>query len=117
MMVSDLNFSDYVRGEILASHSVWESLHGFTWGRGGVSNPADHSQYHKLAVASEVKEIDLSECIPPLLKHMYRRTGDDASNEGAVCSDEGGCGLVSVHGFPEFTNYTVDFKDWRQAVP
>lgn len=143
------------RGELLANHCMWDSLHDFTWGRGGATtgsstnsrtsspipasdictdqgrskgnkaakvyvNPADHSQYHKLQVSQEVKDIDIADCIPKRLEHSHGNScsagsvigynnGWDARTDPTVGGS--GCGLMSAHGFPLFTNYTLDFKD------
>lgn len=99
------------RGFVDRHHPVWESLNAYSWRSERTNdNPADHSTYKKLAVSSEVANIDLSDCIPLRLQHALHQSADEHHHSDDYLHDNA-TSLFSAAGFPEFTNYTKDFVD------
>ena len=68
-------------------------------------NPADHSQYYKLAVDQCTVAIPIAHTLPTQLKHPHSHV------PGKGVGECGGSRLISAAGYPRFTNYTFDFKD------
>lgn len=106
---------------------MWNTLNDFTWSRRELNtantntpppyiNPADHSQYYKLAVDLGTAAIPISHAIPSQLFHMHIPIPETDIIKTPVIEDTlikeiSTSHLISVAGYPSFTNYTYDFKD------
>lgn len=92
-------------------------------------NPADHSQYYKLRVGSDIAAVELQQALPKLLigggyfNNSHRSMNTHNSSVETVIeptrrmkntrnfSNMDSTYYVSACGFPDVSNYTKDFKD------
>jgi len=98
MLIGDLNSRQktsaieyLLSGEISSSHEVWQTISSYKWGKRLEDQEEDDNEMNRNESISDTGSFKFEEVDMPTLNHDFKFT--------------------SAAGYPQYTNYTRDFKD------